>query len=1131
MYLTIDALEQDVNHKIQQADFNSALNSIASFVGEIVEDPRATSLIFSSEQLDRLCLKVGKHAICKTDLDRLATDHRAPSNIVVTITSHLESYGGHTLVIENMIRAQPNMTHIVLITDLFDSIDIDNLVQRFEPIAEMKVAPNSESFEKLKWLAKQLNQICPEQIFLFNHHQDSIAIASIESWLDTKKVFFYHHADHNLCLGVHLPGATHIDPHNIGYFNCNSNLGVIDNYYLPLVIQDRDSRLEGRPFMGGGLLRSCSSGTWHKFKQSYSYNYIELICKRLTLVEGIHFHIGDIPDEAIGSIHIRLKKEGIEVDRFIHIPWVESLWAALIENNIDLYISSFPLGGGRATIEAMGSATPLLMHCNNLSRFNGGSDLAYPYSFEWGKPEEFFQCITMLTPSLLHDHSIKARTQYTKNHLPAIMETELSRIIKGNGSMPPPPLKEYKPNIIQRYLHGVGLDQNKILEQKRQLVDIKSQLNKQNMRVQAIENQLKSINKSFSWFITKPLRFTRRLAQGDFSQAKFLLKKTPIPRLIYPIRGRLRQLSSALSPLKSKQNTPALKNSSRYRSEVLFSPQHSPTDVDFEDLPLIDLSVVTYNNTNWLDNFIDSLIQQNYPINLINLIFVDNGSTDDSLQKLNNIRDRYTTEFNSIEVYSRPNKGFGAGHDFAIKVSNAKFVLVTNIDLEFEQKAIIQAVCIAVKDKKEVASWEFRQKPYEHPKHYDPISLDTLWSSHACILLRRTAYNEVGGYEPKIFMYGEDVELSYRFRKHGFRLRYIPYSVVYHFTYQEVGEIKPIQFSGSTLANMYIRLRYGTISDRLAGLFLQTALVIKGGGFKGSRRLAIKNFLAIIKNFSHFLPNQKIRSYSFPFRGFDYEMIRDGAFYHSKKMNTETPLVSIITRTYKGRDNWLKECVCSVINQTYNNIQHIIVEDGGNTMLPLVNKIQKIYGLPYQLLYKDLPKKGRSYAGNTALSMAKGKYVMFLDDDDLLYPDHVETLMSELVDSNYAAAYSLAWEVASDVEGNGEALKYTEYEYHLPNNYRQEFSREKLLTSNYIPIQSIIFKRELYEQLGGFDETMDYLEDWNLWTKYGCKYEFMYIPKTTSLYRVPYSPLEKANRKIFIDAAYKVAREKQKHLL
>ena len=48
-----------------------------------------------------------------------------------------------------------------------------------------------------------------------------------------------------------------------------------------------------------------------------------------------------------------------------------------------------------------------------------------------------------------------------------------------------------------------------------------------------------------------------------------------------------------------------------------------------------------------------------------------------------------------------------------------------------------------------------------------------------------------------------------------------------------------------------------------------------------------------------------------------------------------------------------------------------------------------------------------------------------------------------------------------------------------------------------------MFSRKLYEELGGFDETMDMLEDWELWVRYSAKTDFLFIDKVTSLYHVP----------------------------
>ena len=112
-------------------------------------------------------------------------------------------------------------------------------------------------------------------------------------------------------------------------------------------------------------------------------------------------------------------------------------------------------------------------------------------------------------------------------------------------------------------------------------------------------------------------------------------------------------------------------------------------------------------------------------------------------------------------------------------------------------------------DDARVAAWELRQLPYEHPKAYDPATLDTSWVSGAATLFRRSAFDAVGGFEPRIFMYGEDVDLSWRLRASGFRLRYLPRHAVVHRTYKVGGEVKPLQILGGVETNLCLRARFG----------------------------------------------------------------------------------------------------------------------------------------------------------------------------------------------------------------------------------------------------------------------------------------------------------------------------------
>jgi GT2 family glycosyltransferase len=573
-----------------------------------------------------------------------------------------------------------------------------------------------------------------------------------------------------------------------------------------------------------------------------------------------------------------------------------------------------------------------------------------------------------------------------------------------------------------------------------------------------------------------------------------------------------------MRPINSQNNLKALQTISDRRFDYIFCPS------SFDVQPLIDVSIVTYNSCKWLDGFFASLKAQEYPLHKLNLCFVDNGSTDRTVEDLQRWKNQLDTHLAGFEIIKGGNVGFGMGHDKAIKTGNSEFVLISNIDIVYAPKSIAKVVASALTDNSGmVASWELRQAPYEHPKYYDPVTLETNWSSHACILVRRAAYDKVGGYEPEIFMYGEDVELSYRFRSYGYQLKYCPSALVYHYTYEGENHLKPIQFTGSTMANSNLRLRYGRVEDKFGALILQTALLFRPEVYSGARRDLIANIYRIVRKAPYFLSGKgSNKKASYPFRGFDYELTRDGAFWKVGEPLIDTPLVTIVTRTFRNRNEFLRQAILSVLNQTYPNIELIVAEDGGETMRGLVVEFQSLTNC--QIHFYALEKVGRSVTGNYGLEMAKGTYCMFLDDDDLLFSDHVEVLVSALAkQSGCVAAYSLAMEVQTNIQSNG---RYIESNYDFPTAYKCEFDYGILLDHNFIPIQSLLFQRELYLRRGGFETDMNNLEDWNLWLRYGYKNTFCYVPKTTSIFRTPSDPGTRLTRNQFLHSAYSDAKDR-----
>lgn len=551
--------------------------------------------------------------------------------------------------------------------------------------------------------------------------------------------------------------------------------------------------------------------------------------------------------------------------------------------------------------------------------------------------------------------------------------------------------------------------------------------------------------------------------------------------------------------------------------------------------PQLDISAITYNSANWLELFFNSLFRQNYPVDKINLYIRDNGSTDNTLIICHEMQKKYQNKLASFAVTAGKNIGFGAGHNDNFSKSTSDFILVTNLDLEFAVDALTTVITTALKDGEEVASWEFRQKPYEHPKYYNPITLETTWSSSACVLFRKKAINAVKGYEERIFLYGEDVELSYRLRDRGYKLKYCPKAVCWHYSYEHAHQVKPLQFFGSTLANVYIRLRYGSLKHIIMGYVQYLAL------FTSIKRVPIplikqqitlgKNLLILIKNTSYFLITRKKSTAKFPLHFWDYEIIRDGAFYSyikNSKNEQILPLVSIIIRTYAGRMGWLKEAIATVFNQTYPNIQLIIIEDGSTEANEYSSQLNTA-GLLTSIYYESIPKSGRCVAGNKGLAAAEGEYCIFLDDDDGFFAEHIEVLVTEMQNSpKLGGVYGLSWQVLTEIHST-DPLRYDDIMHGLV--HKQKFSRVTLWHHNYLPIQSVLFKRELYLQYGGFDESLENLEDWNLWTRYSLEHDFRLVEKLTSFYRVPADNIKAAERQIELDKYYKIAVQKQRQLI
>jgi len=198
----------------------------------------------------------------------------------------------------------------------------------------------------------------------------------------------------------------------------------------------------------------------------------------------------------------------------------------------------------------------------------------------------------------------------------------------------------------------------------------------------------------------------------------------------------------------------------------------------------------------------------------------------------------------------------------------------------------------------------------------------------------------------------------------------------------------------------------------------------------------------------------------------------------------DVPLVSILIRSMDR--NSLSRTLDSVAIQTYSNIEVLVINaiGIGHQSLP------SLCGhFPLRFIDGKSPR-ARSLAANVGLENAQGKYTLLLDDDDIIYPDHIEKLVRHLEkDARSLAAYT-----------GISAVDHAGKEIHL---FALVAPSARLLISNYIPIHAVLFNRLLFSEYGcRFDLAFDTYEDWDFWLQVGQYTEFDFVPGISALYVV-----------------------------
>jgi len=449
---SVARLQETIVTRIAQDDLDSALCLIHRVVDQIFCEPVNTAEIFGSKLLDGYCQEIGAiNWRSIRDNPQLTNGGGASGNTVVYVASRLYAFGGHTAVLADIIRLGPPAKSFILITGTVGTTDLAAIRHRFEGLAQVsfECAPRGTHLEKLDWLQRKLLDLSPVTIWLFNHAQDSVAVAAVQPDAGYR-LRYYHHGDHQLCLGVYLDYADHIDPHPMGFHNCRDSLGIQGNRYLPLTVKDQGERPAGIERTSSTGLVTCTAASPNKIESPYFIHYADVVPEMLHTSGGKHIHIGRLSPLTLLRIRRGMRKFGVPENRFVHITYVHSVWQALHEHRVNLYVASFPYGGARTLIEAMGAGVAVALHLHCHSRLLSTFDMAFEGALFWRNPQELYDHVQQTDVKTLRQQGQVARRKYQECYREEVLAGALA---DWSQPLPPPSLLAgYVPDKLQQAL-------------------------------------------------------------------------------------------------------------------------------------------------------------------------------------------------------------------------------------------------------------------------------------------------------------------------------------------------------------------------------------------------------------------------------------------------------------------------------------------------------------------------------------------------------------------------------------------------------------------------------------------------------------------------------------------------------
>ncbi|MBD6614690.1 glycosyltransferase [Komarekiella sp. 'clone 1'] len=201
------------------------------------------------------------------------------------------------------------------------------------------------------------------------------------------------------------------------------------------------------------------------------------------------------------------------------------------------------------------------------------------------------------------------------------------------------------------------------------------------------------------------------------------------------------------------------------------------------------------------------------------------------------------------------------------------------------------------------------------------------------------------------------------------------------------------------------------------------------------------------------------------------------------------PNISVIIPAYNS-EKTIKVTIESVLRQTFVDFELIIINDGSqDSTLDIISQFKDS-----RIKVFSFNNSGGNVSRNRGLNYAIGEFISFLDADDIWTADKLEIQLKALQE-NPQAVVAYSW--TDYINENGEFVVSGTHININGNVY------ENLLLTNFLENGSNpLIRREALIELGGFDKYLSAAQDWDMWLRLACKFDFVCIPSVQILYRI-----------------------------